>query len=247
MLKPRKQVIITVTLAATLILVLILIGPSTQRSFFYPKPGVLPVTVGESMEVLLTRLQAALDKDAPHVTQSLQPGLSDEQIAALESQGGFRLSDDLRALYRWRNGIPTNSTLWFIPGHRWLPLEESVRERIAILENSRSATYRQRAAFSVFAGHRKHWVTVLDDGGGDGYFFDPNRTDKEGGAFFYHLGEAGYYVWFPSLRNFLAGTIEGFESHVFRVGTNGIHLDEDAERAQQIWNRFGKSNESELR
>ena len=59
---------------------------------------------------LLAGLQATLETNAPLVAQSLQPGLSDAQISELETQGGFRLSGDLRALYRWHNGMSTNPT-----------------------------------------------------------------------------------------------------------------------------------------
>ena len=30
---------------------------------------------------------------------------------------------------------------------------------------------------------------------------------------FYHMAEESYYVWFPSIRNFLAGVIEFYERH----------------------------------
>ena len=99
------------------------------------------------------------------------------------------------------------------------------------------------AAFRVFAGHRRSWLRVLDDGAGDGYFYDPERTDAQG-AFFFHFAEASYYVWFPSLRNFLSGVIECYHTQAVKVAADGKSLGEDSGRTEKIWSRLGKSNES---
>jgi hypothetical protein len=94
----RKALMTTVAIIVIIVVGLILAAPSIQRSFFYPKPRGLPPVVGQSTEQLLVRLQTVLEANAPVVTSALQPGLSDAQISALETQGGFRLSDDVRAL-----------------------------------------------------------------------------------------------------------------------------------------------------
>lgn len=214
---------------------LILAGPGLQRSFFYPKPKNLPPAVSQGVEQLLARLQAALETNAPAVVQALQPGLSEPQISALEAQGGFRLSSDLKAFYRWHNGMGTNTILGLLPGQRFLPLQQCVAER-ALVGQQRGAV------FAVFAGHRKSWVHVLDDGAGDGYFFDPQRTDATG-AFFYHMAEGGYYIWFPSFRNFLSGAIECYVTGCIRSSADGKSLEEDTSRTEKIWQRLAKTSE----
>jgi cell wall assembly regulator SMI1 len=195
------------------------------------------------MEALLARLQTVLTSNAPLVLDSLRPGLSDEQISILEGQFGYRLPEDLKSLYRWRDGMMTNTTVGLLPGHRFIPLEEALRERTVIEKQVASARPHQRAAFSIFASHRKTWLAVLSDVAGDGYFFDPERTEQEG-AFFYHFAEAGDYLWFPSVRNFLAGAIECFETGAVQLATNRTELDADWERMDKIWNRFGESRET---
>ena len=233
--------LIAVVLVA--VVVAILAGPSMQRSFFYPKPRGLPSVVSQTAEQLLARLQSLLETNAPIVAQALQPGLSDAQISALETEGGFRLSDDLRAFYRWHNGMATNSTAGLLPGQRFCPLDELVSERALVRQQVASGTSVQRAAFAVFAGHTKDWVHVLDDGAGDGYFFDPKRTDAEG-AFFFHFAEVGYYIWFPSFRNFLSGVVECYETGCVKLAADGKSLDEDADRTQKIWEQLAKPSES---
>src|SRR5437763_1877944 len=125
-----KVFMIVAGLAVCVLAALIFAAPAVQRSFFYPKPNGLPAVVPQSLEHLLAHLQSALETNAPAVTQALQPGLSETQISALEAQGGFRLSDDLRAFYKWHNGMATNSTLGLLPGQRFLPLEQCVGERV---------------------------------------------------------------------------------------------------------------------
>ena len=209
MTRKRKFTIIAAALAVGVVAGLIFTAPSLQRSFFYPRPRNLPPVVSSGTEQLLAKLQLTLETNAPAVVHSLQPGLSETQISALEAQGRFRLSADLRALYRWHNGMTTNTTLGLLPGQRFLPLEECVAERAMIGQQ-------KGAAYAVFVGHRKSWVHVLDDGAGDGYFFDPER-EETGGAFFYHMAESGYYIWFPSFRNFLSGVIECYETRCVKT------------------------------
>jgi len=129
----------------------------------------------------------------------------------------------------------TNSTDGLLPGQRFVPLDEVAAERGLMRRQS-------GLAFAVFAGHRKGWLHVFDDGAGDGYFYDPDRTDSQG-AFFFHFAEVGHYTWFPSLRNFLSGVIECYETQAVKVAADGKGLDENAERTEKIWSRLGKSRE----
>ncbi len=242
MTRKRTVLLVVAGLAMGVVAALILAGPALLRSFFYPQPKNLPPVVSQSVEQLLAKLQAALEANAPTVAQALQPGLLETEISALEAKGGFRLSADLRAFYRWHDGMDTNTTLGLLPGQRFLPLEGCVAERLMMGQQSGAAPSAQRAAFAVFAGHRKSWVHVLDDGAGDGYFYDPERTDANG-AFFYHMAEGGYYVWFPSFRNFLSGATECYETRSVRLSGDGKSLDEDGQRTEKIWQRFAAASE----
>jgi cell wall assembly regulator SMI1 len=226
-----------VALAFLFVVGIFLVGPFLQRSIFYPKPQTLPPVVAETTPELLARLGSLLETNAPSVARALQPGLSLDQIAALESEGGFRLTEDLRALYRWHNGVATNSSLGLLPGHHFPPLDEQVRERAHVRTEVASSTGAQRAFYAMFTGHRTDWLEVFPDGAGDGYFFDPHRSEAEG-SFFYHLTEEGYYVWFPSFGNFLSGVIEGYETGVIKASTDGSSFDQDYDRSEKIWQRL---------
>ena len=234
MTSKRRWILMLTASAIGVFVALKVAGPLLQRSAVYPEPRGLPPVVSETTEQLLEQLQAALERKAPAVVQALRPGLSAEQIAGLETAGGFRLSDDLRAIYRWHDGMVANAAVSLLPGHRFLPLQDVVNERTLIAKQAGAATLAQQAAFEAFAGHRKQWLHVLDDGAGDGYFYDSNRTDAEG-AFFFHFAEDGHYRWFPSFRNFLSGLVECYETGSIKTGADGQSVDEDFERTEQIW------------
>jgi hypothetical protein len=193
----KKSLIVALGVIAVIVVGLLVAIPLLARRFFYPKPPTLPQIVGTPTEQLLVQLQAVLDTNAPLVARSLQAGLSDSQISALETQGGIQLSKDLKLFYRWHNGMSSNSTCGLLPGQRFVPLDEMIQSRAYLHRDVASVTAVQAASYSVFAGYRKSWVQVLDDGAGDGYFYDSQREER-GGSFFYHMSEVRYYLWFPS-------------------------------------------------
>ena len=230
-----------VGLALLVVIALRLAAPRMQESFFYPEAPPLPAVVSERVGSLLARLEATLRTNAPAVLEGLQPGLSDAEIRALELKGGFQLSDDLRALYRWRNGAKTNSLIGLIPGQHFVPLEWAVSERAMLLDGE-GQTATQRAAMAMFTAHMKNWIHILNDGAGDGYFFDPTRPNA---PFFYHMAEAGHYLWFPSVKNFLAAAIECYEIKVFKPSADGSDVEEDYDQSGKIWERYGRARVEE--
>ena len=225
--------IITILVVAA---VVIIAARHLQRSFFYPRPTRLPENVEGDTEVLLKRFESALRVHAPEVLDALQPGLSEHQIAAIESQFGFRLTGEPRSLYMWRNGGVPDLQHDLIPGHRFLPLGDAAQLRAEHWRQVWNAPLIQRTAFYIFAGHRTNWLTVLDDGCGDGYFYDPGRRSRPG-SFFYHFAEDRQYRFFPSLTNFLAGATECYESRIYRAGRKGSAA-ENYERSFPLWQRY---------
>jgi hypothetical protein len=206
-----------------------------QRTFFYPRRGLMPDVV-DDIHIMLRHFESALAEHAPDVLAALHPGLSDDDIRAIEVQYWVRLSDDMRALYGWRDGSPPDSRIELIPGHRFVPLEEALEQRERQRRELSTQPVVQRIATWVFAGHRFKWLTVLDDLCGDGYFYDPSRR-RRGGSFFYHFAEDRQYRFFPSVANFLAGAIECYGSGIYRRSRTGRSA-EDHERSFELWSRY---------
>lgn len=219
-----------------------LLGPALQRAFFYPKPSRLPARVDGSLDHLLARLEVLLEKHAPLVARSLAPGLSVAEIEALEKEGGVVLSAELRALYRWHNGMKPGYSAELLPGQRFVPLDEAIRDRLHAAKDKGSG-FIGRFAAAVFTGHQTGWLSIVVDGAGDGYFFDPARKEAEG-SFFFSFAETRSYVWFPSVQNFVTGICECYETGVVKLAADGKTLDEDYVLSQKIWARLGESTDS---
>jgi cell wall assembly regulator SMI1 len=229
-------------LAGLTVAALVLAGPTLQQRFFYPKPGVLPPVVSESTDALLARLQKTLEAKTPALARHLQPGLTDEAIRQLEATGGFKLPEDIRALYRWHNGQAPDSPDGLLPGLRFLSLENVVLERQLLRKQVTGLGFWQWFTFKVFAGHRLPWIPVLTDGSSDGYFTDPDRREEEG-TFFYSFAETRHFTWFPSFRNFLTGLAECYETGAVQIAKDGKSLEEDPKRTQAIWQRLSAATE----
>lgn len=211
------------------------------RSFFYPAPPPMPAQVDETMESLTGRLEALLRTKAPKVLASLNPGLPEEKILELERNSNITLPDDMRALYRWHNGQSPNISYCLIPGQRFMPLAEAIAAHERLRQDVKASSTAQRVAFSIFAGHKNGWLTVFDDGAGDGHFLDIERV-TEPGHFFYNMAEANHFVFFPSVHNFVAGLVECYSKGAIRFSEEDDAMEEDYELSESIWTQFGAQN-----
>jgi cell wall assembly regulator SMI1 len=244
-MKSWHKVGIGIVIAVIVLVGLGVLARAGLRSFFYPIAPPMPAVVSEPMPEILARLESILKTNAPQVLAGLQPGLSDGDISKLEQQYHVQLPDDIQAIYQWHNGSARTTNFLsgdFIPGHRFLLLEEALAERAA--SSAAKASWLQRLAYKVLAGHRDSWIYLFSDGAGDGYGFDPKRKPAEG-AVFYNFTETATCVFFPSAKNLMAGVAQCFEQGAFRIkqGSSPPQLDEDFEKAAKIWEEFGASNQ----
>lgn len=110
------------------------------------------------------RLIRALDEIIVHlnrlnrpVVKLLQPGLSVAELARLEAALPFALTEELRAVYRWRNGTLANEgdeleDLWFFPGYCFPSLQEAWESYEGKLDDR---------------NWRTGWWPLFEDGAGD--------------------------------------------------------------------------------
>jgi cell wall assembly regulator SMI1 len=237
--------IILVAIVALAILLLRIEGPSMLSSFLpvlspeemYPPAPAMPSIVSTRAEELLAQYEAFLSSKAPTVFSALQPGLSDAEIDAIEQKHNLKLTDDLRSLYRWRNGTPRTANVDAFPNHQFVPLDVALENRDDLRKQVEIGTPEQRQAYAAFAGYRDAWVGLIVDLAGDGYFFDPDRSESQG-SFFFCFAEDGSYVFYPAFRNYLAAVVEGEKAGVFVAGPGGVGA-ADFVKAQQLWQRYG--------
>ncbi|MBW3538979.1 MAG: SMI1/KNR4 family protein [Planctomycetes bacterium] len=197
----------------------------------------MPPAVSTPVENLLSQYEAFLKSKAPSVLSALQPGLTDSEIDALERQHGVKLTSDLRALYRWRNGTPRSANIDAFPDHQFVPLDVVFADRDELRKQVKAGTPEQQQVYAAFAGHRDEWLGLIVDVAGDGHFFDPGRSESQG-SFFFCFAEDGSYVFYPAFRNYLAAVVNGQKAGVFAAGSLGIDTT-DFEKALELWQRYG--------
>ena len=221
------------------------LGLAGLHSWFYPIAAPMPAIVSEPMPEILARLDHIIQTNAPHVSALLQPGLSAIEISRLEAKYQIQIPDEIRLIYQWHNGscMTTNyPSKEFMPGARFLPLDEELEERRTNL--TAKGSWMQRLAYRYLAGYRDPWICLFSDGSGVGYWFDPNRKPSEGSVFF-NFNETGSYVFFPSAKNLMAGVAKCYEQGAFHVkaGSSPPQLDEDYSQSEKIWAEFGAARE----
>jgi cell wall assembly regulator SMI1 len=217
------------------ILLSLLSVPTAEQA--YPHAPPMPPAVSTPVEDLLAKYETFLKSKAPAVFAALQPGLSDAQIDALEATHGLKLTGDLRALYRWRNGTPRAANVFAFPDHRFVPLDDALTERTVLRKQVKGTTPLQQKAYARLTGYRDAWVGLIVDDAGDGHFFDPGRSEAQG-SFFFCFAEDADYVFYPAFRNYLAGVVAGADAGVFTAGPLDVDT-ADFARAQQLWEQFG--------
>jgi cell wall assembly regulator SMI1 len=223
-------------LAALAVVAVMRVGLHTKDAF-YPDAGPMPPVVSESMDEVLARFEAALQKHAPDSLQHLQPGLSTETIAELERAGGFQLPEEMRALYRWRNGVPPQDFTDIIPIHRFRSLEEVVEIRKLHAREREQGSAAMRAFDDALFGHRTRSIPIFEDIAGDGYFYDPERRLEEG-AVYYNFLETGTFQFYPSLKNLLVGLSECYETGAYSLDAEG-RIEADYDKSAEILSKYG--------
>ncbi len=174
------------------------------------------------------RLNAALDQVVAHLTRlgrsvvsQLQPGLSAAEVARVEASLPFQLTEEVRAVYRWRNGIALdqNKVLgdqWFFPGF-YLPSLEHARERFE---------GRKRAA-----QWRRGWYPLFEDGAGDFYIVPCKKKPLERAPVigFIH-GEPEQPIEYLDVTTMIETLADCYAQGAFFVNDAGIlDVDDDAQ------------------
>ena len=197
----------------------------------------------EMITQLLNEIEKCLQKLHHSCVDHLNPGISSQQIQELFEKIPLQPTQDLRALYTWRNGSEdsegiTLGELAFFPGFYLMSLEESIQTYLEL---------RARDAWD------KSWFPIFASGGGD--FYAMNLAPEAQGQIlgFYVFEEEGQ-VEYWSLKSMLATLKACYEQGIIFRNEQG-YLDMDyrkhAEIAHdinpdlKIWIEFLKETEEE--
>ena len=197
----------------------------------------------EMITQLLNEIEKSLQQLDHPCVDHLNPGISSQQIQELFEEIPLQPTQDLRALYTWRNGSKdcegiTLGELAFFPGFYLMSLEESIQ------------TYQELRKTSTW---NQCWFPIFASGGGD--FYAMNLAPEAQGQIlgFYVFEEEGQ-VEYRSLESMLIALKNCYEQGIIFRNEQG-YLDMDyrkhAEIAHdinpelKIWIEFLKETEEE--
>lgn len=197
----------------------------------------------EMITQLLNEIEKCLQKLHHSCVDHLNPGISSQKIQELFEEIPLQPTQDLRALYTWRNGSKdcegiTLGELAFFPGFYLMSLEESIHIYLEL---------REREAWV------KSWFPVFANGGGDFYAMNL-AIESQGEMIGYYIYEEEPQIEYNSLESMLATLKACYEQGIIFRNEQG-YLDMDyrkhAEIAHdinpdlKIWLEFLKETEEE--
>ena len=176
----------------------------------------------EMITQLLNEIEKCLQKLHHSCVDHLNPGISSQQIQELFEKIPLQPTQDLRALYTWRNGSEdsegiTLGELAFFPGFYLMSLEESIQTYLEL---------RARDAWD------KSWFPIFASGAGD--FYAMNLAPEAQGQIlgFYVFEEEGQ-VEYWSLKSMLATLKACYEQGIIFRNEQG-YLDMDYKKHAEI-------------
>ena len=197
----------------------------------------------ETITQLLNEIEKSLQQLDHSCVDHLNPGISSQQIQELFEKIPLQPTQDLRALYTWRNGSKdcegiTLGELAFFPGFYLMSLEESIQTYLELRERN---------------GWDKSWFPIFASGGGDFYAMNL-APEAQGQILGIYVFEEEAEVEYRSLKSMLATLKACYEQGIIFRNEQG-YLDMDyrkhAEIAHdinpdlKIWIEFLKEKEEE--
>jgi cell wall assembly regulator SMI1 len=214
-------------------------GVASFRRASYPIATSMPSPPPESVAEILRQLDSRIEEHSPKTFAALRPGLGWDEITAIEREYGIRLTDEMRELYAWHDGIALDSGQPFFGIHQFVPLEHLATSGLAKNQELANATMLQRSFYWALCGHRKNWIDLFPDGAGDGYFVDPTRNPNRG-AVFYNFNETCDYRFYPSLSSLMLAISECYDAGIYDDGRNASSVSA-IEKEHEIHGKYGTS------
>lgn len=197
----------------------------------------------ETITQLLNEIEKSLQQLDHPCVDHLNPGISSQQIQELFEKIPLQPTQDLRALYTWRNGSKdcegiTLGELAFFPGFYLMSLEESIQTYLELRETD---------------AWGKSWFPIFASGGGDFYAMNL-APEAQGKILGFYVFEEEAQVEYLSLKSMLATLKVCYEQGIiFRNEQGYLDMDyrEHAEIAHdinpdlKIWIEFLKEKEEE--
>jgi cell wall assembly regulator SMI1 len=169
------------------------------------------------MNELWDRLKSWLVQNAPELLETLQPGASEERIAALEKHFGATLPDDYRTFLQLCNGQAADAQFGFYDGE--LLSTDNVKFQWDVWKKLLDA--------NTFSGYQSQpqegvkndwwnscWIPFTNDGSGNNLCLDldPEGDGKVGQVITMWHDSSERELIFPNFTGWLENVVDGLES-----------------------------------
>jgi cell wall assembly regulator SMI1 len=153
------------------------------------------------MENTLQKLDQNLSTLRSEFYKTLQEPLNDTEIESLEKKYNIVLPEDLKALYKWKNGQENSNFESFVNNSMFIALDEA-------LDIASENTSMIGFDFEIENWWNAKWIPLFHNGGGDYICYDCEGT---------FTGNAGQIIEFwhaDNDRNIIAPNLEVFLSQL---------------------------------
>ena len=176
----------------------------------------------ETITQLLNEIEKSLQQLDHSCLVHLNPGISSQQIQELFEKIPLQPTQDLRALYTWRNGSKdcegiTLGELAFFPGFYLMSLEESIQTYLELRETD---------------AWGKSWFPIFASGGGDFYAMNL-APEAQGKILGFYVFEEEAQVEYLSLKSMLATLKTCYEQGIIFRNEQG-YLDMDYRKHAEV-------------
>jgi cell wall assembly regulator SMI1 len=180
--------------------------------------------IPSSIPELWQTLEAWLQQHLPELLADLNPGCTDDQLAALEQRLGCQLPEDFKAFYKIHNGQQDEATGLFF-GLPYLSLEAideqwSMWQELSTEDFANEMTgtaYPEGAIIPTYINLK--WIPLTEDGSGNhlGIDLDPGPTGTLGQIINFGPDEIDRFAIAPSLTAFLRWMLDQYQSGNFTI------------------------------
>ncbi|MCR5890038.1 SMI1/KNR4 family protein [Hymenobacter sp. J193] len=185
--------------------------------------------VSDSLHLIETWLAT----HAPRILHvSLNPGASEEALAALEKVLGRPLPDDYKALYRWHNGLDEEVENFgnFVYGLSFLPLEEVAANFHSRTQHTEAVPLEHTTA-EVRADHvlNPYWLSLGFDGSHAWLYvdLDPTPAGTYGQVIFLDEVEETAFLVADSVTSLLTGFAQDLQQGLYSLNPDALEEDDN--------------------
>ena len=179
------------------------------------RAAAVATTDVEAMLDALSRIEGWHARERTGLTSALRGGVPVAELDAAEARLGCRLPDDLRALWRWRDGhTDADGGAAFAWYHQLLPLHEALAQHDALRATPRS-------------GWHASWLPVLYFEG-EWYFVECGTRPTAASPLMYYFAESGPAPAYASLGTYVATMAEAMATGAVTHAGDGLDADEAA-------------------